>query len=354
MPSVRPAPGSVAAATSRSCRTSGLPLRAPAAASWSGLPAPERAPRVSVLLTAYNRAPYIASSIESVLAQTLRDFELIITDDRSSDGTVDIAEAYARRDSRIRVFRNERNLGDYANRNHAASLATGEFLKFHDSDDVLYPLCLEIMVSLLSAAPSAGFALSSSVSWPGGPVPMLSTPRLSYQREFLGFGMFNAGPAGALFRTETFRALGGFEDHGAASDNIFWLRACARYSVLLLPADLFWYRVHSGQSLQSDAAAMAYALVPRHQWRQLASAECPLTHDERAQARRNVAFSTAKQIWRAFRRGEWQAAVSRLRNSGIRPLEWLKYLRPPRRSALAGTPLDANGEYVVPDWCRLP
>ena len=318
------------------------------------MPAPERAPRVSVLLTAYNRAPYIASSIESVLAQTLRDFELIITDDRSSDGTVDIAETYARRDSRIRVFRNERNLGDYANRNHAASFATGEFLKFHDSDDLLYPPCLEIMVSLLSAAPGAGFALSSSVSWPGGPVPMLSTPRLSYQREFLGFGMFNAGPAGALFRTETFRALGGFEDHGAASDNIFWLRACARYSVLLLPADLFWYRVHAGQSLQSAAAAKAYALVPRHQWRQLASAECPLTDDERAQARRNVAFSTAKQIWRAFRRGEWAVAVSRLRNSGIRPIEWVKYLRPPRRSALAGTPLDANGEYAVPDWCRLP
>ena len=316
--------------------------------------APERAPRVSVLLTAYNRAPYIASSIESVLTQTLRDFELIITDDRSSDGTVDIAEAYARRDSRIRVFRNERNLGDYANRNHAASLATGEFLKFHDSDDVLYPPCLEMMVSLLSAAPSAGFALSSSAAWPGGPVPMLSTPRLSYQREFLGFGMFNAGPAGALFRTETFRALGGFEDHGAASDSIFWLHACASHSVLLLPADLFWYRVHSGQSLQSDAADKAYALVPRYQWRQLASAECPLTHDERAQARRNVAFSTAKQIWRAFRRGEWAAAVSRLRNSGITPLEWLKYLRPPRRSAHAGTPLDANGEYVVPDWCRLP
>jgi glycosyltransferase involved in cell wall biosynthesis len=318
------------------------------------LPAPERPPRVSVLLTAYNRAPYIGSSIESVLAQTLGDFELIITDDRSSDGSVDIAEAYARRDSRIRLFRNERNLGDYANRNHAASLATGEFLKFHDSDDVLYPPCLEAMVSLLSAAPTAGFALSSNCAWPGGPVPMLSPPRLSYQREFLGFGMFNAGPAGALFRTDIFRALGGFEDHGAASDTIFWLRACAKYAVLLLPADLFWYRVHSGQSLQSDAAARAYALVPRHQWRELASAECPLTPDERVQARRNVAFSTAKQIWRAIRRGELKGAVGRLRNSGITPLEWLTYLRPPQRSARAGTPLDPNGEYVVPDWCRLP
>jgi glycosyltransferase involved in cell wall biosynthesis len=318
------------------------------------LPAPERAPLVSILLTAYNRESYIAASIESVLAQTLRDFELIITDDRSSDATLAIAQAYARRDSRIRVFRNERNLGDYANRNHAASFATGELLKFHDSDDVLYPHCLEIMVSLLSAEPSAGFALSSSTAWPGGPAPMLSTPRLSYQREFLGFGLFNAGPAGALFWTRTFRALGGFEDHGAASDNIFWLRACAKYSVVLVPGDLFWYRLHPGQSQQSTAAARAYALVPSYQWRALASADCPLTRDERAQARRNVAFSTAKQIWRTLRRGDWAQAVWRLRRSGIAPVEWLQYLRPPQRSALAGTPLDPNGEYVIPAWCRIP
>jgi hypothetical protein len=112
--------------------------------------------------------------------------------------------------------------------------------------------------------------------------------------------------------------------------------------------------VHAGQSLQSDAAARAYALVPRHQWQQLASAECPLTPDERAQARRNVAFSTAKQIWRAIRRGDWRGAARRMSNSGITPLEWLQYLRPPHRSALAGTPLNPNGEYVVPDWCRLP
>jgi hypothetical protein len=157
-----------------------------------------------------------------------------------------------------------------------------------------------------------------------------------------------------LFRTGVFRSLGGFEDHGAASDTIFWMRACAKYSVLLLPADLFWYRVHSGQSLQGQAAASAYALVPRYQWLELASTECPLTPDEREQARRNVAFSTAKQIWRALRRGEWARARWRLQNSGITPAEWLQYLRPPQRSALAGTPLDPNGEYLIPEWSRAP
>jgi len=147
---------------------------------------------VSVLLTAYNREEYVAASIESVLAQSCGDFELIVTDDRSSDGTLSIAREYERKDPRVRVHANERNLGDYGNRNYAASLARGEFLKFHDSDDIMYPHCLEVMVRYLSATPSAAFALSAHRAWGGAPCPIISTPHLSYQREFLGFGMFNA------------------------------------------------------------------------------------------------------------------------------------------------------------------
>src|SRR5262249_14421824 len=99
-------------------------------------------PIVSVLMTAYNRASFIAPAIESVLAQTFADFELVIVDDCSTDDTPDIARRYARLDSRVRVLINERNLGDYGNRNHAAALGRGQFLKFHDSDDMMYPHCL--------------------------------------------------------------------------------------------------------------------------------------------------------------------------------------------------------------------
>ena len=171
-------------------------------------------PLVSVLLTAFNRESYLAASIESVLAQTWGDFELIVVDDRSTDGTIDIARRYERLDSRVRVVLNDRNYGQFANRNHAASLATAPFLKFHDSDDLMYPHCLGVMVPALRGEPRAGFGLSSSRAWPGGAVPMLLTPRQSYQREFLGFGLFMCGPAAALFRTDVFRDLGGFEDYG--------------------------------------------------------------------------------------------------------------------------------------------
>ena len=93
-------------------------------------------------MTAYNRADYIAASIESVLAQTFTDFELIVVDDHSSDATTAVVQRYLG-DPRVRLVVNERNLGDYPNRNHAATFARGEFMKYHDSDDLLYRHCLD-------------------------------------------------------------------------------------------------------------------------------------------------------------------------------------------------------------------
>ena len=309
-------------------------------------------PAVSVLVTSYNRERLIRASIDSILSQRFTDFELIVTDNQSTDRTAEIARQYERTDERVRVVVNDRNLGQFGNRNRAASLARGRFLKYHDSDDVMYPHCLDVMVTALEAAPAAAFALSRGSAWPGGPAPMLLTPRQCYQREFLGFGMFMCGPSGALFRTEMFRALGGFRDVGVHADHLFWLDACARYSVLLLPADLFWYRLHPGQEYQSERAAREYAEVPGHVWRMLHSEACPLDGAELEQARRNQAWNAAKHIWRAARSGRWSLAAYRLQRSGLSTRDWMKYLRRPSRTMLAGTPLDANADYVIPEWVQ--
>src|SRR5262245_32512875 len=134
-------------------------------------------PGVSILLTSFNREDFLAASIESVLAQSFGDFELLIVDDRSTDATVEIARKYEHLDSRVRLVINERNLGQFANRNHSASLASAPLLKFHDSDDLMYPHCLSVMVPAMRSMPQAGFGLSNSQAWPGGPVPMFLTPR---------------------------------------------------------------------------------------------------------------------------------------------------------------------------------
>ena len=307
------------------------------------------APAVSVLMTAFNRERYVAEAIESVLGQTFEDFELVVVDDASHDRTVDIARKYEA-DPRVRVVVNERNLGDYPNRNRAAALARGEFIKFHDSDDVMYPHCLAAMVEPLRAEPGAALALSSGWHWPGGPCPMLLTPRLAYQREFLGQGLFMCGPAGALIRTDVFRSLGGFPERGAASDYVFWLKACASVGVLLVPADLFWYRIHPGQEIQNPVAAREYALVPGEAWRALGAPSCPLSSAEREQARKNLVYTVAKQTLHDVRAGRWAVARRRLRHAGISARDWLRYARPARRSASAGTPIDRYGEYMTSPW----
>jgi len=307
-------------------------------------------PLVSVLVTAYNRASYIASSIESVLAQTFGDFELLVTDNCSTDGTLDIAKQYESIDARVRVVRNEANLGQFGNRNRAAQLARGTLLKYHDSDDLMYPHCLAVMVPMLLSEPRAGFGLSTGNVWLGGPCPMLLTPRMAYQREFFGQGLFMCGPSGALFRADVFRQLGGFEDHGAPSDHLFWMRACATVSVLLLPADLFWYRVHPAQELQSATAQSQYARVPGLVWRALDAPECPLTAEERERAKRNRAYHLARRTLQDLRRGRLRGAMDRLRHSNISAGDWLRYLRRPDRDAFAGTPLGPDGDFVTPGW----
>jgi cellulose synthase/poly-beta-1,6-N-acetylglucosamine synthase-like glycosyltransferase len=304
----------------------------------SARPAGSQPPSVSVLLTAYNREEYVAESIESVLAQSYTDFELIIVDDASSDRTLAVIERYSSADPRVKVVANDRNLGQFANRKKAASLARGRFLKYHDSDDVMYRHCLMAMVEPLEAEPRAAFALSGSRHWPGGPCPMLLTPALAYEREFLGSGLFQLGPSSALFRTEAFRLLGGFPDRGVASDYLFWLDACARVSVLLVPGDLFYYRIHGGQALTAASSLGEYARASTDAWQKLIAADCPLTGARREQAKRNFLFTQARGAWRLARQGRIAPALMVLRHAGASPFDWLRYLRPPRRSPAAGTP----------------
>jgi glycosyltransferase involved in cell wall biosynthesis len=298
----------------------------------------QAAPLVSVLVTAYNREAYIAEALESVLAQTMTDFEIVVSDDHSTDRTVPIVEEIARRDPRVRLSVNPRNLGDYGNRRQAASLARGEYLKYHDSDDVMYPHCLAVMVEALAKEPEAACALSASHAWPGGASPMLLTPRLAYEREYLGYGLFQLGPAAALFRAAAFRALGGFDDTPHAADYLFWLRACAQVNVLLVPGDLFYYRIHPEQEAGKPTNALAYAHAARVAWRMLNSAACPLTGEARERAKRNYTYVQARGVLRNVKRGQFRSAAAIIRHGGLGVTDWLRYLRPPRRRADAGTP----------------
>lgn len=110
-------------------------------------------PRVSIGLPVFNGENYIEHALESILAQTYRDFELIISDNASTDSTPNICQAYADKDPRIRYYRNEENLGGPANFNHAFELSTGEYFKWAAHDDVLAPGFLLACVQVLDRDP---------------------------------------------------------------------------------------------------------------------------------------------------------------------------------------------------------
>lgn len=100
-------------------------------------------PLVSIIMPSYNAAQFIAESIESVLAQTYVDWELLITDDCSKDQTLEIAQSYEREDPRIKVFALPINSGAATARNHSLANAKGEYIAFLDSDDLWKPTKLE-------------------------------------------------------------------------------------------------------------------------------------------------------------------------------------------------------------------
>lgn len=116
---------------------------------------------VSVLTTTYNRQDFVAEAVGSVLASSFGDFQYIVEDDCSKDNAVEILKGYEKIDSRIRVYQNEKKLGDYNNRNKAASYTTCKHTKYSDSDDLLHPHCLQVMVDSMERFPEAGFGLSA-------------------------------------------------------------------------------------------------------------------------------------------------------------------------------------------------
>lgn len=119
-----------------------------------------KTPRVSVCIPAYNSCEFITQTIESVLKQTLQDFELIICDDASSDGTRQMIRQF--NDPRIRLVENPKNLGTEGNWNLVNSLATAPYIKLLCGDDVLYPDCLEQQVKVLDDPANASVVMVCS------------------------------------------------------------------------------------------------------------------------------------------------------------------------------------------------
>jgi glycosyltransferase involved in cell wall biosynthesis len=156
-------------------------------------------PLVSVVTPFYNAAPYLAQCVESVLAQTYPHFEYILMDNCSTDGSAEIAETYARRDSRIRLIRCSEFLSQLANYNRALTQISdeSEYCKIVQADDWIFPKCLQLMVRAFKQSESIGLVSSywlASNDLFGSGFP-LQTPMLTGREAVRWFFLANISPS---------------------------------------------------------------------------------------------------------------------------------------------------------------
>jgi glycosyltransferase involved in cell wall biosynthesis len=121
-------------------------------------------PKVSIGLPTYNGGRYLGETLDAILAQSFAEFELVVCDNASTDGTEDICRSYASVDPRIRYVRHERNLGVSRNFNAAFHLATGQYFKWASSDDLIDPTFVERCVRILDDDKSVVAAFSRTRS----------------------------------------------------------------------------------------------------------------------------------------------------------------------------------------------
>jgi len=205
-------------------------------------------PLVSVLMTAYNRERYIGEAIQSVLENNYHHFELIIVDDGSKDATVSIARSYEAEDQRVKVFQNEKNLGDYPNRNKAVSHAKGDFFIFVDSDDKLNKDTIDSIMKVAIVDASFNFAMY----WAHDHKTFSMTSKEALHEHFFGRQFLYMGPGGTFIRRKFFNDIGGYPvKYGPANDMYFNLKACCYSGIHLFPFEFIYYRIHEGQEINN-------------------------------------------------------------------------------------------------------
>ncbi|MEZ4801893.1 MAG: glycosyltransferase family 2 protein [Gelidibacter sp.] len=259
-------------------------------------------PLVSVLMTVYNREKYIRQAIESVMASTYEEWELIITDDRSKDSSVSIAQSYAEKDSRIKVYVNEQNLGDYPNRNQAASYAKGKYLKYVDADDMIYPHGLELLVYYMEQFPEAGYGLCSLPQDKFRKFPFQLNPKEAYLRHYFEQPLFHKAPLSSIINRSIFEKVGGFTGKRMLGDFEMWNILSQNHNVVLMPQGIVWYREHDEQEMSDHRSD------PMHPFKYILLAEeliksddCPLSSNEKSRALRKIEKNKSRAILSAVK-----------------------------------------------------
>lgn len=233
----------------------------------------ERAPRVSVVVPSYQNAQYVEATLRSVLAQTFTDFELVVSDHSSTDGTWELLQPFAA-DPRVRLVRQPAGGGAPANWRAVTELARGELVKLVCADDLIAPTALAEQVAALDAHPSAVMVSSlRDIVDAGGSVVVrarglqgmdgLVPGDVARRRTVVAGSNVFGEPACALLRTDVLRRAGGWDDRSPYLLDQATFAAVLRFGDLVaLRRPLATFRISHGQwsvALAAEQAAHARA-----------------------------------------------------------------------------------------------
>ncbi len=226
------------------------------------------APLVSVVMPVHDGEVHLRQAIDSILRQTFPDFEIIVLDDASTDGTASILADCARADSRVRLLKRERRgAGLTIALGQACAETRGLYIARMDADDVAFPERLETQVRFLSSRPGVA-VLGAAMRFlgPSGPIPrILRHPEgVAEVRAMLTRANCIAHPT-VLMRRDAYAAAGGYRPAFLhAEDYDLWLRIAERSDLCNLAEPLLDYRVHEGQiSFAHVSQQVTYALAAR-------------------------------------------------------------------------------------------
>lgn len=205
-------------------------------------------PHFSVIIPLYNKAPYVGKTVESVLCQTLRDYELIIIDNGSTDGSSEIVAGFT--DSRIRIVRLEENVGVSNARNKGVKLSTAPYITFLDADDWWEPTFLEEMAGLIERHPDAGIYGTGYYIVKNGkkrvaPIGVeegFTEGGINYCRVYAKTLCMPLTSISVCIPRKVFDTTRGFPtDINLGEDFILWLTIALKYQVILLNKPLSNY-----------------------------------------------------------------------------------------------------------------
>lgn len=228
-------------------------------------------PTVSIGLPVYNGETYLGGALDALLAQDFTDFELIVSDNASTDRSAQICGDYARRDPRIRLVRNSSNIGAPANFNRTFALAAGRYFMWAADDDTWHRGYVRACVDALDNAPDAVLACSSLrfIDGSGSEIdldyrvydnPDLSSPSVRNRvHRYLQQGGFYQSYG--LIRSDALRRTSMFHNvYGP--DIVLMLELALQGPFVNVPKIMFWYRQPEGRTAETQAARQGLKIGP--------------------------------------------------------------------------------------------